>query len=305
MKSNCSILTRDWCSLIQLSPMSFSRKIIGIVLTVLTVSVFVFTMIVFQRSQSEVISSNTSLTPTPTLQPLDGFKYYKPTLVDADKYNIYLIGDSMTHAFGPRGGIFSELLTDQFPDKNIEVFNYAQAGVNISQLPERLDEEFQTDEDLRFKPILTGDPAPHVIIIESFGYNPLSELGKVDGLRKQEEVLTQVMKTLTERYPGSVIMFMAAIAPDKKTFSESATGGDAYGRWAQAEERIEYITNHMDFAREHNIPVIDTYGQSLDSEGDGDTKYINPDDDIHPSAEGLAFMARIMVKRILEEKIFP
>jgi lysophospholipase L1-like esterase len=285
--------------------MSFKRKIIGTVLTLLTISVFIFTIIFSQNTQPEVKSSNISPTPTPTLPPLDDFTYKKPTLVRSEKYNIYLIGDSMTHAFGPRGGVFSELLTDQFPDKNIEVFNYAQAGVNISQLPERLDEEFQADKDLRLKPILSGDPEPHVIIIESFGYNPLSELGKVDGLRKQEEVLIEVMKTLTNRYPGTIIMFMATIAPDKKTFSESATGGDSFGRWAQAEERIEYITSHMDFASERNIPLIDTYGPSLDSEGDGDTKYINPDDDIHPSAEGLAHMARIMVKRILEEQIFP
>jgi len=285
--------------------MSFSRKFIGIVLTAITISVFIFTIIYAQKTQPEVISSNISLTPTPTLPPIEKFMYKKPTLAKLDKYNIYLIGDSMTHAFGPRGGIFSKLLTDQFPDKNIEVFNYAEAGVNISQLPERLDEEFQADRDLRLKSILSGDPEPHIIIIESFGYNPLSELGKVDGLRKQEEVLTEVMKTLTDRYPGTVIMFMATIAPDKKTFSESATGGDSFGRWAQAEERIEYITNHIDFAREHDIPVIDTYGPSLDSEGDGDTRYINPDDDIHPSEEGLAHMARIMVKRITEEKVFP
>lgn len=292
-------------SLVQLSPMSFSRKIIGIFLTLLTITLLIFTIIYSQRTQPEVISSNTSLTPTPTIQPLENFTYNKPTLARSSKYNIYLLGDSMTNAFGPRGGIFSELLTKEFPDKNFEVFNYAQAGFNISQLPERLNEEIQADHDLRLRAVLAGDPVPDLIIIESFGYNPLSELGKVNGLRKQEEVLIEVMKTLTNRYPNTAIMFMATIAPDKKTFSESATGGDAYGRWAQAEERIEYITNHLDFAREHNIPVIDTYGPSLDSEGDGDIKYINPDDDIHPSAEGLAHMARIMVKRIAEEKIFP
>lgn len=260
-----------------------------------------------QRPQGETLSTNTFLTPTQTGVPADSSfgTYKKPAIIKSDKYIVYLIGDSMTHAFGPRGGIFSELLSKEFPDKKFEVFNYAEAGFNISDLPQRLNEEVQADDDLRLKSVLSGDPKPDVIIIESYGYNPLSDLGKVDGLKKQTETLTTIMKTLTRRFPNTVIMFMVAIAPDKKTFSESATGADAEGRWIQAEERIEYIDNHIKYAREHNIPLVDTYTPSLDAEGDGDTKYINPDDDIHPSAEGLAHMARIMVKRIAEEKIFP
>ncbi|MBP9719350.1 MAG: SGNH/GDSL hydrolase family protein [Candidatus Levybacteria bacterium] len=241
----------------------------------------------------------------PSIQPTDTpFTIYKrPLLAKSDRYDIYLIGDSMTHAFGPRGGKFNEMLSSAYPGEFFEISNYAQANQNILLLPQRLHESVQADHDLLLQPILDGEP--EVIIIESFGYNPLSQLGRTEGLKKQEEVLTDVMTTLTNRFPNTVITFLLTIAPDKKTYGQKVTDSDADGRWTEAEERIEYITNHRDYALEHNIPLINAYQESLDVTGDGDTKYINPDDNIHPSEEGLSLMGRIMTKRIQEEKIFP
>jgi len=261
----------------------------------------------FTFNKSEKTSTVALVSPGPSTVPTDTpfTTYTKPVLEKSDRYHIYLIGDSMTHAFGPRGGIFTELLSKEFPETNFEVSNYAEANQSIIHLPNRLKEEVQADHDLLLDPILSGDPDPHLIIIESFGYNPLSQLDRAEGLKKQEEVLTEVMTTFTNRYPGTIIMFLATIAPDKQTYGMSVTDSDEDGRWAQAEERIAYITNHIDFANRHNIPLINAYSESLDASGDGDTKYINPDDDIHPSAEGLAHMARIMVQKIIEEIIFP
>ncbi|HVZ67342.1 MAG TPA: GDSL-type esterase/lipase family protein [Patescibacteria group bacterium] len=229
--------------------------------------------------------------------------YKSPKLAKAKKYNIYLIGDSMTHAFGPRGGIFSELINKAYPGTFFEVSNYAHANESILLLPDNLKTPVQADKDLLLKPILEGNP--DLIIIESFGYNPLSQFGLKGGIEKQNEYLTEIMTTLTNRFPNTAIMFFTAIAPDKKTYGMNITHATEAERWAQAEERIDYITNHRDYAIEHRIPLIDAYQASLDSDGDGDTKYINPDDNIHPSEEGLALMARVMVKTIQEDKIFP
>ncbi|MDO8269126.1 MAG: SGNH/GDSL hydrolase family protein [Candidatus Levybacteria bacterium] len=240
-------------------------------------------------------------TPTPGIIPFTSYK--KTVLAKSDIYDIYLIGDSMTRAFGPRGGAFNEILSKAYPNLFFEISNYAAANQSILLLPERLHEAVQADKDLLLKPILEGDP--DLIIIESFGYNPLSQFGKEMGLKKQEEILTEIMTTLTNRFPNAVIMFLATIAPDKKTYGQNVTNSSADGRWSQAEERIEYITNHIDYANEHGIPVINAYKESLDVSGDGNTKYINPDDNIHPSAEGLALMGRIMTARIEEENIFP
>jgi len=287
--------------------MYFPKKIIGLflilILILILIPVLVFLLKISQKPRTEVLPTNTVISVSPTLAPFT--TYIRPKLKKSDRYDVYLIGDSMTHAFGPRGGIFSDLLTQANPGTFFEVSNYAQANQSILLLPKRLNEEVQVDHDILLKPIMSADPTPDVIIIESFGYNPLSQLGIVPGLEKQEEVLMQVMTTLTRKYPKAVIVFMATIAPDKKTYGMSVTGSDADGRRQQAEERAIYIKKHIEYAREHNIPLINAYDESLDSTGDGDTIYINPDDDIHPSAEGLAFMARIMVRRIQEEKILP
>ncbi len=238
-------------------------------------------------------------TPTPSI-----FTTYTPkTVAKSKRYDIYLIGDSMMNAFGPRGGRFNEALSQAHPDEFFEIVNYGQAGQNIEMLPERLNQEVQADYDLLLQPIIEGDP--ELIIIESYGYNPLSHLGLTPGLQKQTEILRQVMTTLTRKFPNTAIMFMATIAPDKNTYGMKVTQSDAAGRAQQAEERMEYIRNHIKFAQEHNIPVINAFDESLDAQGNGNPRYINPDDNIHPSDEGLLFMADLMKKRIEEEKIFP
>jgi len=241
------------------------------------------------------------LTPTPAIIPF--ITYTKPILEKSDRYDIYLIGDSMMNAFGPRGGLFNEIISKTYPDTFFEVSNYAQANQSILLLPQRLKEPVQAAPDLLLVPIIEGEP--DLIIIESFGYNPLSQFGTEEGLKEQEKVLTEVMTTLTNRFPNTVIMFLAAIAPDKKTYGQSVNSASADERWAQAEERIEYITNHIDYANEHNIPLINAYEKSLDTDGDGNTIYINPDDNIHPSAEGLSLMGTAMTEKIKEENIFP
>lgn len=276
---------------------NLKRFLIALVLIVLGGIIYYFFTSPKMLPNLQVHAPNVS----PTITPFTIYK--KPVLKPSDRYDIFLIGDSMMHAFGPRGGHFNETLSQTYPDKFFEIVNYAEANQSILLLPDRLNQEVQADHDLLLQPILKGNP--ELIIIESFGYNPLSQLGITEGLKKQNEILTQVMTTLTNKFPNTSIMFMATIAPDKKTYAQKITHASADDRWAQAEERIEYITNHIKYAKEHNIPLIDAYTESLDADGNGNLKYINPDDNIHPSEEGLAFMGRIMTKRIGEEKIFP
>jgi len=275
-------------------------RLILIILILVVVSEFALSQL-----KSPISEAPNLLAIVPSIKPTDTpfTTYTKPVIAKSERYDIYLVGDSMVHAFGPRGGQFNEILSRAFPGTFFEISNYAEANQSILLLPARLKEPVQAEKDLKFDPIMEG--RPHLIIIESFGYNPLSQFGKEEGLKKQEEVLTEVMTTLTNHFPNTAIMFLAAIAPDKKTYGKNISHATPDERWAQAEERIEYITNHIDYAREHNIPLINAYEESLDAQGDGDTKYINPDDNIHPSAEGLALMGRVMTRRIQEENIFP
>lgn len=273
-------------------------------IAVLLVLLFVF--ILFLRfSTLQNHQSSNSASPVITVKPTDTpFTMYKKyPLPKSERYDIYLIGDSMTHAFGPRGGIFTELLSKAYPGTFFEVSNYAEANQSILLLSARLKEPVQAAPDLLLKPILDGHP--DLIIIESFGYNPLSQFGITDGLNIQTEKLTEVMKTLTNRFPKADIMFLATIAPNRDTYARKEQHATVQELRAQADERILYIKNHIRYAQEHGIPVINVYEQSLNEQGDGDLKNINPDDNIHPSEEGLALMGRVMTKRIQEEQIFP
>jgi lysophospholipase L1-like esterase len=282
------------------------RKEIGIYILALGFS-FLITLsaYIYKDPQTKVEITKSlqisKITPTPAIIPFT--TYTKPVLEKSDRYDIYLVGDSMMSAFGPRGGLFNEIISRAYPDTFFEISNYAEANQSMLLLPQRLKEPVQADHDLLLVLIIEGEP--DLIIIESFGYNPLSQFGTEEGLKEQEKVLTEVMMTLTNRFPNTVIMFLAAIAPDKKTYGKNVNSASADERWAQAEERIEYITNHIDYANKHNIPLSNAYEKSLDADGDGNTLYINPDDNIHPSAEGLSLMGTAMTEKIKEENIFP
>lgn len=239
-------------------------------------------------------------TVTPTPSPIPFTIYKNPKLAQSDEFKIFLIGDSMTHALGPRGGIFNEELSNAHKGIFLQIFNYSQANQSIETLPQRLTESVQADADLLLPPMLEGEP--DLIILESFGYNPLSQHGLEGGLKKQTELLTEIMTTLTNKFPNTVIMFLSTIAPDRDLYGKNIQLTD---RATQANERIAYIENHNRYAQEHNIPLINVFQESLDAEGDGAEIYISPDDTIHPSNAGMELISKVMTRRILEEKVFP
>ena len=57
-------------------------------------------------------------------------------------------------------------------------------------------------------------------------------------------------------------------------------------------ERIAYIKNHIQFAKENNIPVINVFEASLMENKDGNPDYINTQDFIHPSPKGIIFISK-------------
>jgi lysophospholipase L1-like esterase len=114
------------------------------------------------------------------------------------------------------------------------------------------------------------------------------------------------MQFLTAQIPNTAIMFVATIAPNKETYAQNENpGSKPSDREAQAQERIDYIKNHIDYARSHNIPVINIYEKSLTTNGDGNTLYINPGDNIHPSAAGIDFISHEIANYVYESHLLP
>lgn len=202
-------------------------------------------------------------------------------------YTIVLVGDSMTEVLGNSDEL-RKYLDEYYPNKTFEVLNYGFGSTNILSLPQRLTEK--TFHGREFRPITDIDF--DLIIIESFGHNPLSELPLKEGLKKQTEILDQTVNIIKEKNPRAKLVFMATISPNKQNYAKGQVDLTPEARSIWVEERIEFIKNHIEYAKSHNIPLINVYEKSLNKDGDGKIEFVNSSDYIHLSASGVHLISR-------------
>ncbi len=216
--------------------------------------------------------------PTPTaVKTSTGEKVKYP-----EDFTIVLVGDSMTERLGNSDEIRA-YLKEYYPNKTVEVLNYGFGSTNILSLQDRLTKTTFHTRD--FRPILDIDF--DLIIIESFGNNPLSQFALEEGLKKQNEALEKAVETIKNSNPRAKIVFMGTISPNSRSFALGQVDLKPEVRAEWVRERVAYTKNHMEFARAHGIPVIDVFSKSLNKSGDGDVQYIDKDDHIHPSPSGI------------------
>jgi lysophospholipase L1-like esterase len=109
---------------------------------------------------------------------------------------------------------------------------------------------------------------------------------------------------LITTHPHAAIVFVATISPNKENYAkQTQPHTSAEDRAKLAEERISYIKNHIAYAKSHNIPLINMYEKSVTETGDGNMKYINPTDDIHPSFVGVDFIGHEIANFIHDNNI--
>lgn len=213
-------------------------------------------------------------------------------------YKIVFLGDSMFEILGN----FDELkgyLKNYYPDKKFLLLNYGYGSTNILSAQERLDKEtFHIDR--KYQAINEIDFT--LILIESFGHNPLSEYSLEEGLKKQEEALDKFVATITQKHPKSSILFVATIAPNSKRYGEGMVNLLPEQRKKWADERSAYIKNHIEYAKTRGIPLVNIYEKSL-KEGDGNIDYIDTTDFIHPSPGGVYLISETIAKFIFENKL--
>ena len=257
-----------------------------------------------QKSRSASTAEKPSPIPSPKKDVPFG-KYKTPKIEEKREYTIVMIGDSMTHALGPHGGPFYEKINQLYKAHNrgILIDNYAHPSTNILSLDKAMNTK-TTFNEWTFEPLLSRDF--DLILVESFGYNPLSQYGLENGIKRQNEELDKLMKKLTTTHPNAAVVFVATIAPSRANYGKFVNQTDTpEGRAQQADERIAYIKNHITFAKNHNIPVVNIFERSLTPEGDGNLSYINPSDYIHPSAVGLQLISDEFANFIYLNHIFP
>ena len=133
----------------------------------------------------------------------------------------------MTEALGPHGGKLNEFINTLYQStpghQRIVIDNYAKGSTNLLGLQDAMTQKTITG-DAVLDPLLSR--SFDLILIESFGYNPLSQLGIEDGLKKQTQTLDQLMKLLTTTHPHSAIIFVATIAPNKETYAQEESPGE-------------------------------------------------------------------------------
>ncbi len=279
------------------------KLVIGII--ILVIILFVITFPSIYNSISLRLEKHSLKAPPPfkTLAQVKGISTFNLSSVSGmikypQDYNIVLVGDSMTEKLGNSTEL-KGYLNQYYPDKTFEVLNYGYGSTSILSIEDRLNKDTFFGRD--FRPIL--NIAFDLILIESMGHNPLSQYSLEEGLKIQNQTLDKIVADIEQKHKKSSIIFVATIAPDKKNYAQGKMdlSPDIRAKWAL--ERDAYIENHIAYAKSHNIPVIDIYTKSKDSDGNGKYIYIDQTDHIHPSPTGVLFISKEIADYIAKNKL--
>jgi lysophospholipase L1-like esterase len=117
--------------------------------------------------------------------------------------------------------------------------------------------------------------------------------------------LDEIVAKLVHTKPNSLIIFLATIAPSNTHYALGSRDLKPEVRNEWAIERRFYIENHINYARKHNIPLINVYEKSLNKDGSARLSLINPNDYIHPSANGLMLISQEIADYLSKNQILP
>jgi lysophospholipase L1-like esterase len=248
-------------------------------------------------TQDVTQESNTmQSSPTPYQFP------YKKTVIQKNQsYRIVIVGDSIVASLGPNANTLRLELIKKYPDSEFVTYNYGYPSMSILSLPDRLTKTTLNANEENQSILSQGF---ELIIIESFGYNPISNLPLSEGLAKQTQILEESVQLILQRKPDAALAFMTPIAMNPATFAKGTYELSFEKRKEWVSERISYIENHKKFAQEKGIHVIDVYKASLKSDGLVDQKYIGADY-IHPSGLGIDLISKTIANYIYDNEIFP
>ena len=213
-------------------------------------------------------------------------------------YTIVMVGDSMTETLGNSDEL-KKFLSDYYPGKSFEILNYGFGATNILSVMDRITKD--TERGRKFRSI--ESIAYELILLESFGENPLSQYPLNEGLQRQTQELDKIVGVLKETNPKGKIAFVASISPTKLIFAQNQVNLSSEKKAQWVEERIAYIKNHILYAQSHNIPIINVFEKSLSENGDGDPEYISTDDYIHPSPKGIIFISKEIADYIYKNNL--
>ncbi|OGK44279.1 hypothetical protein A2957_03090 [Candidatus Roizmanbacteria bacterium RIFCSPLOWO2_01_FULL_38_11] len=213
------------------------------------------------------------------------------------EYKIVVFGDSMEDTQGERLEYFEHELTKRYPSTSFKLYNFGVGSQNVEEGFARFHRPL-VYQDRNYPSI--DDINPDIIIIGSFAYNVFTPHDR----NKHWITLTQLVQEAQQLTPN--VYMLAEIAPRRRGFGFGPNGvnWEPNTAFEHTGKIIEQLENALGLSRTLNVPLIDVYSASLlPDRKEGDVKYINPSDNIHPSVEGHLFMAKVIVDSIDFQKV--
>ncbi|RJR15315.1 SGNH/GDSL hydrolase family protein [Candidatus Microgenomates bacterium] len=206
-------------------------------------------------------------------------------------YTIGFLGDSMIDTLGPDMPEVKTALRRNFPGVTFTLINHGVGGANLEQVAAHLTNNYSYLNESRTAAL---DQNPDIIVIESAAYNHWDNT-KSD-LDRQWLTLAKMVDTIKARNPAIKIVIAATISPYCPTYTDGSADLPVERKFVECEAVKAYLQNAIHFANSQNLPLVDAYHASLlgDGQENGNPKYINEGDHIHPSEAG---------KRLFGEKL--
>lgn len=230
------------------------------------------------------------------------YSYLSPELQKKDSYTLIIIGDSMVDVMGENFDSLRDSLKAHYPNTTFGIFNYGFGSTTLESLMDRLTTVTE-NEGNKYSPVLSRQF--DIIIIESFGHNPLIKNGLESGLIQQEKILSEAVNRISNEHQNSLIIFLATIGANSEKYADGIKSMKNNNSTEMAEIRNTFIENHIKFAEEHNIPIIDVYNNTLNESGTTAEKYIDPDSWIHPSDTGIDYISQTIADYLYQKGIIP
>lgn len=214
--------------------------------------------------------------------------------------SIALLGDSMTDTLGPSFDELERELHAYYPELKPTIVNYGVGGENILSGKKRITDPYTyLGRDI---PSMASQQ-PDIVVIESFGYNPFPY--DAGALESHWLALAQTIDLIRQHIPNAKIIIATTIAPNDEVFADGALGLNYTSDERKTKVKVirSYLESTVRFALGQRLPLANAYHASLQEDNNGDPKYINPGDHIHPSEQGRQLYAEKIVEAIVENDL--
>ena len=198
----------------------------------------------------------------------------------------------MVDTLGPGVPHLASKLKSMYPGVTFSILNYGVGASNIEYGIERLTNDYTYLNEHKSS-LLSQNP--DVVIVESFAYNHWNN-SKSD-LDRQWLAINKIIETIKLNNPHTKIVLSATIAPYCPTYTDGSANLPPERKQIECDTVKAYLQNLVNFATSQKYPLADVYHASLNG-SDGNPKYINSGDHIHPSEAGKSLFAQLVTSKI-------